>query len=365
LSLSLRAVRNSFEDGFFGVDDVVGFYRSWLVRIFYVICYRFNFSRVDYQYAFFRGLKRGDNRYGALVCRRFERLSRLGRDLVCFGYGSHGNVRGSVLHVVLEYDSSRFGLCEAWLRVGRDLDFFVKRVRGLFDKKVSIVRVFESHTSGYPHVHILLVFHNYVFSGYSSRYRGRLVYRIFGVDYEKLKGSASVKRSIGDFKGCWLHGFSDFELVDSFGGGVRYLGKYLAKSTSVELAGVKGIRGLAMCWVFHKRSFSISGSLFDEESAEGAIRACHDEIITNGISNLNSGGENSDVRFVKVGIDLYGISIFEKVGRWRLFGFCLRDNVLWDDWRMHFVSRWDLVCVLENVFDSYRSYYDVVVSRVC
>ena len=69
---------------------------------------------------------------------------------------------------------------------------------------------------------------------------------------------------------------------------------------------------------------------------------------------------NSDVRFVKVGIDLYGSSIFHRVEHWRLFGFCVRDSVLWNDWCMHFVNRLQLVCVLENDFDSHCSRYDVV-----
>jgi hypothetical protein len=358
--VSLRTVRSHFFDGFIDIDGVVSRYVDWLKSVFYVICYRFNFSKVDYEYAFFRGLKRGDDRYGVLTCRKFERLARFGRGLVYFGYGSHGHVEGSGLHVVLEYDSNLVSLPDAWLGVGRAVDFFVKRVRGLYGK-VSIVRVFEAHESGYPHVHLLLIFHDHVFSGYSSRYRGRLVYRIFGVDYEKLKGSANIKHPIDDFKGCWVSGYSDFELVDSFSGGVRYLSKYLVKSTSFSLAGVKGVRGLAMCWVFHKRSFSVSGSLFSS-GGEGSVairEGHHDEITSNGISNLNSGGENSDVRFVKVGVDLFGISIFEKVDRWRLFGFCLRDNVLWDDWRMHFVPAPKLELVDDVGFVSNRSYYNL------
>jgi hypothetical protein len=351
LSLSLRSIRFGFEGGLFDVDDVVDFYRSWLSWVFYVICYRFNFSKGDYQYAFFRGLKRGDNRYGVLVCRKFERLARFGRDLVYFGYGSHGHVKSSASHVVLEYDSNLVSLPDAWLRIGVDFNRFMSHIRKLFGV-VSVVRVFESHESGYPHIHVLLIFHDYVFSGYSSRRNGRLIYRVFGSDYKSLKG-------------CWLHGFSDFELVDSFSGGVRYLSKYLVKSTSVSNAGVKGVRALAMCWVFHKRSFSVSGSLFlvSEEERSDAEQLRHDEISPNGISNLNSGGENSDVRLVKIGVDLYGISIFERVECWRLFGFCVRDTVLWDDWCMHFVSGQVLVCVLENGFDSRRSRYDVVVSE--
>ena len=89
---SLKDVRGLFVDGFLDVDDVVGCYYDWLKLIFYVICSRFNFSKGDYEYVFFRGLKRGDNRYGALVCRKFDRLARFGRELVYFGFGSHGYV---------------------------------------------------------------------------------------------------------------------------------------------------------------------------------------------------------------------------------------------------------------------------------
>jgi len=365
VSLSVKHTRYGFLDGYLNIDDVVSCYMDWLSWVFYVICYRFNFSKGNYEYAFFRGLKRGDDRYGLLTCRKFERLARFGRDLVYFGYGSHGHVKSSGLHVVLEYDANFVDLRNAWLRVGVDFNRFMSHIRKLFDK-VSVVRVFESHESGYPHIHVLLVFHDYVFSGYSSRRRGGLLYRVFGSDYKSLKG-------------CWLHGFSDFELVNSFSGGIRYLSKYLVKSTSASNAGVKGIRALAMCWVFHKRSFSVSGSLFSLREESEANRARHDEIALNGISNLNSsgansdviapngilnlnsGGENSDARFVKVGVDLFGISIFERVECWRLFGFCVRDTVLWDDWRMHFVSGQVLVCVLENGFDSRHNRYDVVV----
>lgn len=336
----MKDVRRRFEDGFYGVDNVVDCYRSWLSWVFYVICFRFNFTSGNYEYAMFRGLKRGDNRYGFLTCRKFERLARFGRDLVYFGFGSHGYVKGSGLHVVLEYDANIIDLRYAWLNIGSDFNRFITRIRKLFGK-VSVVRVWESHKSGYPHIHAILIFHSYVFSGYSSSRRGHLVYRVFGVDYKSLKD-------------CWVHGFSDVEMISSFSGGINYLSKYLVKSTSAEFASIKGIRGLAMCWIFRKRSFSVSGSLFLEGEESVANRAGHDEI--DHMSNSNS----DDSRLIKVGTDLYGNSIFEKVGRWRLFGFCLRDSVLWDDWRMHFVNRLQLVCVLENDFDSRYSHYDLV-----
>ena len=324
----LNFVRSSFINERINIDDVVSYYREWLDWIFYVVCYRFNYTKCEYEYAMFRGLKRGDDRYNTVVCRKFSRLYDYGRNLTYFAFGSRGYVRSSGLHVVLEYNSNVIGLPEAWLHVGVDFNRFMSRVRKLFGR-VSIVRVFESHKSGYPHIHAILVFHDFVFSGYSSHRRGRFVYRTFGHDFASLKD-------------CWVHGFSDFELVDSFRGGVRYLSKYLAKSTSARLSGVNGIRGLAMCWVFRKRSFSMSGSLFVVERERAEASASNDVIRYNGNSNLNSLsggsfvsgeslGENSEDIFFKVGVDLFGNSIFEKVSHWYLFGFCLRDNVLWDD----------------------------------
>jgi len=50
LSLGIRAL---FLGGYYDVDDVVSEYRDWLSWIFYVICIRFNFSKGDYEYAFF------------------------------------------------------------------------------------------------------------------------------------------------------------------------------------------------------------------------------------------------------------------------------------------------------------------------
>ena len=141
---SLKRVRFGFLNGLCDVDDVVSRYRSWLSWVFYVIVVRFNFSKGDFEYGFFRGLKRGDARYNAIICHKFEELAHKGRDLVYFGYGSHGKVKGSCLHVVLEYNANVVDLRDAWLDVGVDFNRFMSRVRKMFGR-VSMVRVFEAH----------------------------------------------------------------------------------------------------------------------------------------------------------------------------------------------------------------------------
>lgn len=106
--------------------------------------------------------------------------------------------------------------------------------------------------------------------------------------------------------------------MDSVRGGVYYLSKYLSKSVSVEEAGSKGVKGLAMCWFMRKRSFSISGEF---------LAIYHDVIKTNSNST-------QDVRIIEVGVDLLGARMFLKVTKWKLLGFILSDHVIW---KKHFV----------------------------
>jgi hypothetical protein len=334
--VSLSKVRDSFLHGWIGVDGVLEYYRLWLAIIFYVICVRFNYSKGEFEYRAFRGVKRGDDKYSFLTCQKVKRLGRFGNDLVYFNRGSHGHVKGSGLLWTLEYNANVISVGNAWQNVGVDFNRSMSHIRKLFGN-FSLVRVWESHESGYPHIHVLLIFHNYVFGGrrmYSQTHK-KWLFRVIGSDYKALKG-------------CWCHGFSDSEMVDSYQGGVRYLSKYLVKSTSLKEAGSKGGKTLAMCWLFHRRSFSISGELFSDEIS----------ILCN--SNLNSTKENSDVRFLKIGIDLYGNSIFEKVGKWHLFGFCLRETVLWPDWRSHLVSPLKLVCVDDKESFGIHKHYEVL-----
>ena len=52
----------------------------------------------------------------------------------------------------------------------------------------------------------------------------RFTFRVFGDTFRGLK----------EFVGIWV--FSDFELVDSYQGGLKYLSKYLQKSTSFAVS---------------------------------------------------------------------------------------------------------------------------------
>jgi hypothetical protein len=46
--------------------------------------------------------------------------------------------------------------------------------------------------------------------------------------------------------------------MNSLTGGFAYLKKYLLKGIDIEKADSKGLKTLALCWVFRKRAFSVS-----------------------------------------------------------------------------------------------------------
>jgi hypothetical protein len=204
------------------------------------------------------------------------------------------------LHITLEYNANKTSLLESWNYCGVDFNRYMSFLRRTFGK-CSIIRCFEAHESAYCHIHLIVLFHNYLFKGKAMRSKkGRIIFRLVE-DFSKLKSG-------------WIHGYSDIQAVDSVKGGVYYLSKYLSKSVSVK-AGDKGAKGLAMCWFMRKRSFSVSGE----------FRSIYHDVIN---TNSNS---TQHVRIIEVGVDLLGARIFLKVTKWKLLGFILSDHVIWKD----------------------------------
>jgi hypothetical protein len=56
------------------------------------------------------------------------------------------------------------------------------------------------------------------------------------------------------------HSNVDVKAMSSLAGGFSYLKKYLLKGIDFENADSKALKTLALCWVYRKRAFSVSGS---------------------------------------------------------------------------------------------------------
>ena len=302
MTLTLKRSRKS-HSRYFNVDAVISDYLEWVKSVFYVIVYRFNFNTGEPEYGCFRSPKRGDDLYAERVMLKFKWLRQLLDRHVFYDRGIRdGWVESPCLHIVLEYNANRYGLRESYEVCGVDFNRFMSYLRRKFGK-VSIIRCFEAHDSGYVHIHCLALFHNYNFKGKPMiNKEGKRIFRVVGKDFQKLKKS-------------WRSGYTDFEMVDSVKGGVYYLTKYLSKTVSVKNAGEKGVKGLAMCWYSRKRSFSVSGEF---------IHSYHD-VIRN---NSNSTEDKEVMEFV--GFDLLGKKRFNRFTKWKLLGFMPSDHVIWE-----------------------------------
>lgn len=301
LLVSLRESRKRGSQHF-NLDVVISDYLSWLESIFYVLVSRFNYQSGEQEYGGFRSPKRGDQLYSDRVMLKFKWLRQRLGDIIFFDRRIRdGWVESPCLHIVLEYNANRYHLRESYDLCGVDFNRWMTYLRRHFGR-VSIIRCFEAHDSGYVHIHLMALFEDHVFEGKPMmNKKGKRIFRVVGKDFNILK------------KG-WKSGYTDFQMVDSAKGGVYYLSKYLSKSVSVEEAGEKGIKGLAMCWFTRKRSFSVSGKF---------IRAYADVIHTN--SNSTEDKEIS----VFVGYDLIGERILHRFTKWKLLGFMLSDHVIW------------------------------------
>lgn len=319
MGISLKGSRKRLHDSYFNTSEVINDYLTWLEQIFYVLVYRFNYNEGKYEYGAFRSPKRGDDLYAERVMSRF---TLLGKHLEARWFYNRmkrsGWVESHALLITLEYNALKYSLKESWALAGIDFNRYMSYLRRSYGK-CSIIRCFESHESGYVHIHLVVLFFEKSFRGKPMRdKKGKRVFRVVGDDWRHLK------------KG-WSAGFSDVRMVDSVKGGCYYLSKYLSKSVSVKEAGNKGLKALSMCWFMRKRAFSVSGDF---------IPLYHDVIKANSNSN-------NEIISLMLGWDLFGEKQFLKVTKSKLLGFLLSDHVIW---QVNFVmlESTQIVCVDEG-----------------
>lgn len=260
--------------------------------------------------------KRGNDVYAKRVKDRFSRLHEV-PNVEFFNHKDRSKRhKTKALFTTLTFDQKDLLLSDSWTQIGINFNRFMANIRKKYGK-VSLVRVWESHKSGYPHIHVILLFHEHEFNAF--HYNG--------------SWRTKEKRQI---ESCWSHGFSDVEALASIQGGLRYLGKYLGKvhglpqegigrsesssyggqgSNLAKLINNASVKTLAIMWAFRKRAFSISKDLAE------FIRILH---------NSNFEGDLG----VFVQLDLEGGAPVEGVKRWILWGFwsgqILRDKkCLW------------------------------------
>lgn len=193
--------------------------------------------------------KRGNDVYWWRVWERIKKLYDLKEQTL---FDPHDNIKlSNVLFSTLTYDIKRSTITEGWETEGDDFNKWIRNLRKKFGR-ISYFRSLEASKKGYPHIHILMIFHDYEFK------------------VTKIKGKYRIIEK-EEFEKSW-HSFVDVQAIRQFREGVRYVTKYLTKTRNESKT---QILTLALCWLFRKRSFAISGDM--QEVIEVSI--AHGQII--------------------------------------------------------------------------------------
>jgi hypothetical protein len=133
--------------------------------------------------------------------------------------------------------------------------------------------------NGYPHVHSVLVFQDHAFQVWHQYKEGKTIWRIGPKEEFEL----------------WK-GFTDVQAVKSYHEALSYLEKYILKDLSQE-GSLKQDLTLALCWIFRKRSFSVSKDL--QKSINDLIGDLHN---SNQEAQTTLEGDRLQVTWVFIGV---------------------------------------------------------------
>jgi hypothetical protein len=184
--------------------------------------------------------KRGNDVYWWRVWKRLKSIYKLKE---CTFFDPHSNRKlSNILFVTLTYATKKTTISDAWQNIGEDFNKWIRNLRKKFGR-ISYLRCWEASKRGYPHVHVLMIFHDYAFTIAFSQSR-------------KSKYRIQEKKV---FEKSW-HSFVDVQAVRKLRQGIRYITKYLSKS---KYQNQTRTLGLALCWLFRKRSFAVSGNFHE------------------------------------------------------------------------------------------------------
>ena len=226
-------------------------------------------GELEDEYVAVKCSKRGNDVYQRRIKTRFGWLDQEIPDKKFFeirDFQVDKEIHTSLLWITLTYDVSRGSIKKAWETLGEDFNRFLCALRKKFGE-ISSLRVWESYESGYPHVHAIVLF-------------ARAQFHVFPHWSEKEQKLTFRINEKEDVSSLW-HSFVDIQAISSLKAVFTYIKKHQEKiilglSGSVQegegvkvgfdLENIKGLRTLFLCWIFRKRSFSVSGDFREKIS---------------------------------------------------------------------------------------------------
>lgn len=216
------------------------------------------FSDPDGQTHQFEAPKRGNAAYNRRVEKRFQPIQAFFEWLEPEGYGL---TRFMFITLTI---NRRIPLERAWRTIGPDYSNFTVKLRKILGSQIRIIRCFEAHKDGHPHIHAL-IYTPEPFPYFSRNKK----YRVDNNNIVKaIKMAWTKKHPL--CKRCPI-GFVDIQAFINGRYAIDYIFKYITKSSPrddkdfiynpVTRHWRENKLSIALLWHFKKRSFSISESL--------------------------------------------------------------------------------------------------------
>jgi hypothetical protein len=190
--------------------------------------------------------KRGNEIYFRRNATRLEPLFRALDHAHGRFFDPHANVKRSPL-IELDLTHNRENsLKSSWNTLGADFNRWITAFREKYGQ-CAVLRTWESQEDGYSHIHALIYCFEFQFDVFSYNAKWRV----------KQKGGIQ----------CGWIGFYDVKAVESWKSAGRYVVKHVVKELTHETNSEHDVKmqnlSLMLCWLFRKRSFSLSGSWDD------------------------------------------------------------------------------------------------------
>jgi hypothetical protein len=275
--ITLENVRYNYRVGILTFEDVVELHHNWKKQNNYIVMKypkevldtngNHLYSTQENEYYGFFASKRGNRVHRARIAERFEGLyevTKTLKDEQLFDTKSRGIKKTNILMFTLTYGQNLCLTCgkhislksksceychsnktyaipegEAWNNQGNDYNKFISGLKQAYGK-VSLLRSWERYYNGYPHVHLIAIFHTYKFT--VRRHTSKKGSQQWIIDDKNNKKISNLHHS-------WVQQSGVYSM-----GGVVYVSKYITKEVFQEPKNLT----MVACWIYKKQQYSIS-----------------------------------------------------------------------------------------------------------
>ena len=237
-------IRAGYADGIIDADFVTDLYCDWRDTAEFYMLEGLDADDNIVMHAFLKAAKRGNDIYKSKINQKFSFFDKLpNREF----FKSWGRKTSPMLFITLTVDPKKYTLNEAWYFISQEFNRFETLLRQKYGYFVKF-RVWESHESGYPHVHIIYYFHTHSFELWEDL--------VIPEDGSDPKQYYRVHKSIHDsINNMWSMGSNiDIQGVQDTLGALNEVKKYVTKTIWSD----KADKTNAMLTLFNKQSYHIS-----------------------------------------------------------------------------------------------------------